>query len=198
MFQEDVAGAETIRSKLATVCWISFVVFIKIDCIHCSHLKSNSWDFTHVCDYSIIRCYSSSAVNVISSWRWNLCGVWSYCHLVFQKVTDSQIKSILFSGLVSVQSTWLEVCFLTTAIFFPFFYFCSHSDCCTASLHLWNMGKQHNSFILHLLQNNSTPRFVTPYLNITYAFGEDSAHSPKLTICFFLVLFGFDPFNRKT
>lgn len=123
MFQEDVAGAETIRSKLATVCWISFVVFIKIDCIHCSHLKSNSWDFTHVCDYSIIRCYSSSAVNVINSWRWNLCGVWSYCHLVFQKVTDSQIKSILFSGLVSVQSTWLEVCFLTTAIFFPFFIF---------------------------------------------------------------------------
>lgn len=85
--------------------------------------SSNSWDFTHVCDYSIIRCYSSSAVNVISSWRWNLCGVWSYCHLVFPKVTDSQIKSILFSGLVSVQSTWLEVCFLTTAIFFPFFIF---------------------------------------------------------------------------
>lgn len=104
-------------------------------------------------------------------------------------------KSILFSGLVSVQSTLLEVCFLTTAIFFPF-YFCSHSDCCTASLHLWNMGKQHYSFIPHLLQNNSTPRFVTPYVNITYAFGEDSAHSPKLTLLF-LCFLGLIPSIEK-
>lgn len=34
MFQEDVSGAETIRSKLATVCWIYFVVvFNKIDLV---------------------------------------------------------------------------------------------------------------------------------------------------------------------